>query len=217
MKIELFCLDFDGVIVESSALKVELFCQAAKEQNPTLGAALYEALVDGELIGASRFSISHWLTFNDKSFNGDLFLQRFADLLNQATFLIVREGFEEFLHHHHKQGSIMTIVSSAPSSDIKHILTLNKIDFNLFEGIYGSNAGDKYQIVDRLLEKTAIKAKNAIFIGDLPSDHKVALSFQMPFIRFESLIGKQSADIPFQSTPLVKSFRELEDLLKERL
>lgn len=179
--------DFDGVIVESTRMKHELFLQLAVSHGFPMVEALDHALKT-ILVGAERTCVAEWIVSQKREFPVALFLASFADQVraNDDT-LTLTVGFREFLEQLNRQDKKSYIVSSAPKADILRILGKFEVNTNQFSGIFGGE--NKQDILSSLLKTNSTPPGNCIFFGDMPSDFIAAINCRIPFCRVESFMG----------------------------
>ena len=206
MGVKIVFFDFDGVIVDTTKIKHDLFVSIAEDLAPGIGAHLNHALL-GELTGAERSKVSIWLKEKtNNKISPNVFLTLF-DLGLKVKDIEVKfsPGFEEFFARLLDDGVAAFIVSAAPESDIKRVLKGLKFDFEQFAGIFGSGFGSKQEMMLKLLEKNNSSASDSMFYGDMPSDLLAAERAEIPFIRVESFIGN-TISWPHSNFTTIKDF-----------
>lgn len=179
--------DFDGVIVDTTKIKHQLFINIALEQGFKDIGRLDDALKT-KLVGAERKQVASWIKDQAPCFSTEAFLRAFAsETKSIEKNLTLTAGFSAFIDLLQKNKVNYYIISSAPWDDIIRMLTFFKIDTEKFSGIYGG--GRKQKILAEILKTEVKKPTNCIFFGDMPSDQEVATTLDVPFCRVRSHIG----------------------------
>ena len=208
--------DFDGVLVETSALKVDAFMRACCTQAPDLCAALHPALA-GELVGKSRTFIASWLACRQDGFSTDQFLNDFAeDLALAFGDLQLRPAVASFFEKTRALGIKTAIVSAAPKTDIVSILEANQFASDRLDGIFGSEAGSKSAVMQLLLTTWGMNPARAVMVGDMPSDGLAAGELGVDFVRFLSSYGDHCHWDQLPAHLTVESFEQLSAMIDQQ-
>lgn len=188
---QLVIFDFDGVIVDSAAVKQDCFLSIAEKFGSKKLKQQLERQLSHELVGAERIRVAEWV---EKESNFEIkketFLNEFASCLNQnKKKLKLIDGFKDYFHSLLEKKIKTAIVSAAPRQDIFKALSLFKIESSLFSAIYSAQDGTKVDSIQKLLKDTGIKKEDCLFYGDMPSDYKAAKTCLVDFIRVQNAVG----------------------------
>lgn len=217
-KLKLVIFDFDGVIADSTFIKHHAFLKVASLYGTNLSENLDFALRN-VLIGAERTQVVAWIKQNHLPELDEVeFLSKFKIELEEKKPLIKpTPGVKEFLNLLHDLNIEKIILSSAPSTFINDTLTTFAIVDSQFKKIYTSDHGKKDEIMEKIIRESDLKSENILFIGDMPSDFKVAMPLNIPFVKIVSFVGKSCKwprlDIPeitnFSDASFLNIFHEL--------
>jgi len=174
-------LDFDGVILESVAVKTEAFRKLFSFAPEHL-----EEIIDFHLRngGMSRFDkfkyiYAHILheDLSDERFNW--LSKRFADLVFEgvveAPFV---SGAKEFLDCYHLRIPLY-VVSATPDGEIHEIIRKRRLT-RYFVRVYGAPC-TKIDCIREILDTTKAVPGQVLFVGDAPNDWEAA---QVTGVRF---------------------------------
>jgi len=183
-KYNYFIFDFDGVIVDSLAVKTEAFGQLFKEhgRNIMLKVMRYH-LNNG---GVSRYEKFKYYYKNllhqeiDKKIINRLDQQYSKLVLDKVVSADFIKGALDFIKICNEKDKPCFIISATPQNEIRRIARLKKID-GLFKAVVGSPL-EKTKNLKLLLKEFAIKPKEALYFGDAQSDYKAAISNKIDFV-----------------------------------
>lgn len=157
-------LDFDGVIVDSLGIYIDLYKDLCKKHSKTLPVA--------DILGFRAWYEANWeKNFFEMGFTNEEYLQICTDLPQtldySATALF--QGIPEMLREFAKSDHPMVIVSTAPTQSIKERLEAAEL-FELFEDVTGSDDGSthKAQRLASLMKR--LDAETGVMVGDTNHD-----------------------------------------------
>ncbi|MBC7427497.1 MAG: HAD family hydrolase [Bacteriovorax sp.] len=178
--------DFDGVLVNSTPLKTQIFLDSISE---------FSEKEKKEFIEYHKFhgGVSRWGKFdyflrniikleneNEIKSKTELLVSRFTTFIADALELLeLTEGSLSLLQTLKKTGKKCFIVSGAAETEVQAIVKRTNIE-EYFEAVLGSPKNKK-QNLNSLKEHGKIKGKG-IFIGDSYTDYQSAIDFKMNFI-----------------------------------
>ena len=204
-------LDFDGVVLESVAVKTDAF----RALFASYGNAVAERVValhlrHGGLSRYVKFEMIHRdilglpLSEDDKADLG----RRFEDLVFQRLLACpMVPGALEFLRRRSPLGPLF-VVSGTPQDELRRIVERRALG-EYFTGVYGAPRG-KTDILSDLLARTGADPADTLMVGDAMTDHDAAARSAVPFV------GRvpEGADSPFPAgTALVADLTGLDALL----
>jgi beta-phosphoglucomutase len=179
---QLIILDFDGVILESVAIKTEAYRELFSAYPEYVDRILVYHL---ENLGTSRFDKIRFIY--DHILGRDLpagefqrLLTRYADLVRekvlQAPFV---PGALEFLERFHRRLPLY-IVSATPQDEIRLIVKERGLS-RFFRGVYGSPR-KKVESMREIIETSGTDPKSALYVGDAMNDLHAAESLGLRFV-----------------------------------
>ncbi len=182
MNYKVIILDFDGVLVESTAIKDEAFDNIFKDF-PEFKDEIDRYLQDNQ--GLIRFKkFRHVYEQILKKPYTDVIERKLGEQF--SSFVIDRvikcpqvAGAEDFLNHFYRKIPLY-IVSVNPPEDLNTILTGRRWT-RYFKRVYAVSDG-KAQAIGEIVKTEGIDINEAIFIGDSLSDLKDARAVKVPFI-----------------------------------
>ena len=181
-KFKAIVFDFDGVILESVAIKSEAMAVLFAEYPDHVAAIveLHEAYG-----GLSRF-IKFDLIYRDilkaplSVARRDELGQRFSDLVVEKVLVCpFVPGAWEFLEAHGR-ATPLYLVSGTPDAELSMILAQRRLT-SYFRGAYGSDR-QKDELLRRIIAERACRARDIAFIGDAMTDFQAASKTGVPFI-----------------------------------
>lgn len=188
---DLLLYDFDGVIVDSTKVKYQLFVTLAQESCPRQVWEQFMAALNTELVGAERSRIAEWLKLKVDGFSSENFLREFAERLAKAENNVTAiPGVKQFLSFAYEQGLNQVILSNAPRFDICKLMALCGISDKNFLEICGSESGNKVQNGSRVMKNLGIGPSRVLFFGDMPSDLAASRALGTKFVRVQSFWGE---------------------------
>jgi HAD superfamily hydrolase (TIGR01549 family) len=210
--IQAIAFDFDGVLVETDALKNDamavLFEPYGKEIQE-------KALTHHRRYGGiSRYEKIAY--YHSAFLHAPLSPEALEEKCQQFSRLVVQGVIEsswvpgalEFLAQNTRPSFI---ISGTPESELLYIVQQRKME-RFFRGVYGSPV-KKPVTLQRILKENGWKPKELLFIGDSLSDYEAATEVGVPFI------GRISNPVtPFEGLPrvdhIIKDLHPLGSLLR---
>ena len=203
MTFKAITFDFDGVILESVAIKTEAMAALFEDHKDHLDeiVAIHEIHA-----GISRF-IKFDMIYRDV-LKMPLAPETRAELGRKFSELVLEKvlacpfvpGAREFLEAHHESTPLF-VVSGTPDEELQEIVSKRGLA-PYFRGIYGSNRS-KEEILRGLLADRESLAEDLVFIGDGRTDYEAAAAASIAFI------GR----VPeYQDSPFPKSTAIIQDL-----
>lgn len=177
--------DFDGVLVDSTGLKTEVFKQTLEGYSPE---AIESFLTFHKLHGGvSRWEkLEHFLKnivntpAEEVPAKKNMLADKFSSILTAAFDSIkLTPGALETLKTLQSLGIKCFIVSGAAENEVITLTKNNKID-QYFDFILGSPK-NKFENLTMLKDKGVLEGKG-FFIGDAFTDFTSANQFQLPFV-----------------------------------
>ena len=201
-----FFFDFDGVLVESVAIKAWAFGQLYSKQGPEFVSrvqAHHEA--NGGMSRYEKFRLYSgvWQGVTvDAGLSARLDLE-YSDLVEAAVSSCAWvDGAREIVAAAKEHGPVF-LVSATPQAELIRIVEKRGIrdDFSAIRGSPTSKADH----VAALLSEWSVRPETAVFIGDAMADLEAAMGAGIPFLG-RVPIGRAS---PFpQGTPYVRDMRQ---------
>lgn len=152
--------DFDGTIVNSRDLIIELYNEIAEREH-------YKKIDTVDIVGLSNISI----TDRCKRLNIPLHKIPFIALEVRKHYkkglpnLKIDGPIAALLHRLKKEGFRLGIISSNDKSNIMEFLTNNELD--IFECIFSEkNIFGKHHAINKFIKKNKLEIKDMIYIGD---------------------------------------------------
>jgi beta-phosphoglucomutase-like phosphatase (HAD superfamily) len=193
-KYDAFIFDFDGVIVDSLAIKAEAFTVLFQD----LGAEVMKKVKEHHLShgGVSRYEK---FKYYYREFRGkEITSQESAAMDKQYSELVVRRvieantiaGVMDFLDLIKAEKKFCSVISATPQQEIRHIVKERKMT-DFFNEVLGSPASKKDNL--RLIIKdNGLLPKKTIYFGDAQSDHEAA---QFCGIDFVGIIAAPNSEL----------------------
>lgn len=201
-------LDFDGVIMDSMALKLESYCHAfdglgfdreavRKLQLESAGLSrqqtiplIYEALAAAAMPEDLYAQALARFTAHDDASRG-----RMKPMA----------GAMEFLEAARAAGIPLAIVTGTPQEVIEKTLAYFRLE-PYFTRVCGT-PGSKADHLGRMLGEFSLRADRCLFVGDAIKDQEAAVAVGMPFA------GVNNGDNPFREQGLTLEIRGLDALI----
>lgn len=175
--------DFDGVLAETSEIKVQAFAELYREHGPEVVEAVVEHHLAHE--GISRITkIRHC----HKTLLGiDLTENALAELGARFSAMVENAvvasdwvpGAQEFLDRHLGRFG-MFVVSGTPQDELRRITARRRMD-HYFVSVRGSPP-TKEPIIREVLAGEGVPPERAVFVGDAMTDHDAALAVGLRFV-----------------------------------
>ncbi len=201
-------LDFDGVIMDSMALKLDAYCFALKEYGfPRTEIRKQQLLYAG--LSRSRALPLMFELLAGKSLPedaGERVLRLFAEEDDRLRpEMRLKPGALEFLKTFHERVPLV-IVTGTPQEAIDKTTALFGLR-SFFLEIRGYPPV-KSEHLKAVLAGLHLEPPQTLFVGDALQDHKAAMETGIPFI------GINNGDDPFEGLPVAAEFRELGELTR---
>jgi phosphoglycolate phosphatase-like HAD superfamily hydrolase len=205
MTLKVLILDFDGVLIESNAIKDRAFLRvfAAYPQK------LVEIMAYHRSVTKIRFEKFRHIYEN---ILGEPYTPQVEAACGQVfSNFSVREsircpwvkGAEDFLREFHGQVP-MYLASINPAQDLDEVLKGRGIA-HFFKGVHTA-VSSKVEVIRSILAQEGAAAGDALFIGDSLSDHASAVGAGVPFV------GRQAeADLSATGAPVFKDMAGVKD------
>ncbi len=205
-KYRLIIFDFDGVLVESAAIKTKAYAELFKEYGHDMVEQIAQyVLVQG---GLSRFEHFRYIykEILKKPLSEEEEIQladRFSQLVERAVIAAPWvPGVIEFLTAY--AGDIdYYVASGTPEEELLRIIEARKIA-HYFKGIHGAPK-TKASIITNILAESNMQAEEVTMIGDTMTDYEGAMSAGIPFI------GRVVNTIENYFPPSIVSINDFED------
>jgi phosphoglycolate phosphatase len=152
--------DFDGTIVSSMALGVQLYNEIAEKYN-------YRKIQEEELHVIHKLSIPERLKmFNLPLYKIPKIIVEFKKNYNQHVgSLRAIEGMKQVIFRLKEEGYTLGIISSNSVPNIEKFLAKNQ--FDVFDQVYSSRGlFGKQSTINNVIKKLRIKKEDMIYIGD---------------------------------------------------
>lgn len=174
--------DFDGVILESTEVKIKAFRELFSDY-PDLVEDIVVYHIDNG--GISRFvkfrhiygtMLNKELTAEEEERLG----QRFTELaLEEVLAVPYVAGAREFLEKR-RQDYLFFVASGTPDDELDMVVKKRQMQHH-FDGIYGSPRTKK-DIIDGIVQDHQLKRDEVVFVGDANSDRQAARNAQVEFV-----------------------------------
>jgi phosphoglycolate phosphatase-like HAD superfamily hydrolase len=203
--------DFDGVLIESAAIKTEAFRDVFSRWPDKVDEIVTYHIKN---MGISRFVKFRYFYENilNEPYSeaigvemGRQFSEIVANKVKRAPFV---SGAKEFIEMNFEK-HFLFIASGTPEEELLDIISSKGIN-KYFRGIYGAPAS-KHDIIMKTLEAFHLQRQDAIFVGDAESDQVAAQSAGLRFIlrqTSENAYVESTIRIP-DMTHLTKVIRDL--------
>ena len=183
LKYGAFIFDFDGVIVDSVAIKTEAFGELFQQWGPEAVGKIKEYhLANGGVSRYEKFKY-YYRTFARREITAEESAQldhRYGELVvNKVIQADLIPGVMPFLEDIKRSGKRSFVVSATPQKEVRHIVQKREMD-KFFEDVLGSPASKK-ENVSRLLKEKGLTGREVVYFGDAKSDYEAALSCGVDF------------------------------------
>lgn len=197
MSIKVIILDFDGVVVESVGLKTEAFYELFQEHKDLIDDIIKYHLENNAVSRFIKFKYIYE-NFLGKEYNEkteEEVGKRFSEIVFQKVVSCpFVTGAVEFLQEFSKAYPIY-LVSITPQEELDRIVARRDIK-RYFRGVFGSPPGNKIDFIGRILEDEGAKPAEAIYIGDMIDDYRIAKETGVQFIGRRNTESFDGLDIP---------------------
>ncbi len=201
--------DFDGVIVESTAIKTEAFSTHYASHGPdVLAASIAHHEAHEGISRLIKFRHCHKVLLGinlDDAALTELARAYTAEVEDRVVACDGVSGAEDFFVRYHAQIPLF-VVSGTPEDELRRITDRRNLT-RYFTQVRGSPA-TKDAIVMELLERHRLNAADTLFLGDAMTDYHAAVACGVPFI------GRVA---PGRGNPFPGSVKVIEDLTTLRV
>lgn len=203
--------DFDGVIVDTVALKERAFRQIILEHAPQHVEPIMQFYwAHGGVSRLEKFR-RIWQEILHRPIDdahiaalGSEFARRVYDLVVSCDFV---KGAFPFLCEFHARWPCY-VISGTPQPELRSLVTARKLD-RYFRGVFGSPPG-KVEIGERILTAHGYDRRRVWFVGDATTDRDAAHALG---IRFVGLAGPHLCPFLNGNETLVEDLSELAGVL----
>lgn len=210
--VKIIVFDFDGVLVESVAIKGEAFVELYKDESQEIQQqVLHYHETHG---GINRFEkIRHYESLCGREAN-ETQLQHLADRFSDIVEKRVINaswvpGALSFLKRYHSIVP-MFIASATPQEELERIVKERGIS-PMFKNIYGAPLA-KNEALESVIAEHKCDASSVLMIGDTMTDYNAAHKSGTQFIG-RILPGEKSSPFP-QGTTTIDDLTQLEDFIR---
>lgn len=207
--IQVLVFDFDGVIVESNAVKTEVFAEIFKGYPD-----FYEVMMDFHLknISASRVDkfryLASLLRLEDPALFMDEILKKFSHTVKKEVVAApLVDGALSLLAKYFKEMPLY-LASVTPEEELKDILVQKNIEC-YFKGVYGCPPWKKSDALSDIAYLENVDVSRMLLIGDSSGDQKAAMIAGVNFVgRDSGLIFESPRPAVFKSMHEIDFFIE---------
>jgi phosphoglycolate phosphatase-like HAD superfamily hydrolase len=211
MNFKAIAFDFDGVILESAAIKIEAMRALFAEHQAHLAEI---ATLNERHAGISRY-VKFDMIYRDildtplAPETRDELGRKFSDLVVEKVLACpFVPGAREFLEAHHRSTPLF-VVSGTPDEELARIMAGRGLA-PYFKDVYGSGHS-KAEILCAILADLACTARDLVFVGDGLTDFEAARAVAVPFVGRV----REGEDSPFPaSTTVVSDLTGLDRVLE---
>ena len=180
--IKAIIFDFDGVLIESAAIKTEAFREIFSRWPDKIDEIISYHIKN---MGISRFVKFRYFYENilNEPYSetigaemGRQFSEIVTNKIKQAPFVF---GAKEFIEMNFEK-YFCFIASGTPEADLWDIVSSKGV-IKYFRGIYGTPAS-KLEIIMKILKAFHLQRQEAIFVGDAESDQIAANAAGLSFV-----------------------------------
>lgn len=179
-------LDFDGVIVESLAIKDKAFEEVFKDFPTELPEIMKYHRAHNAIIRYEKFRYIYEVILQ-KPYTAEIAERLSAQFSHFVFEQIVScpyvRGAKEFLDEFQRH-VLLYLVSINPPQELRRILAARKLD-GYFTDVY-AHPWPKADAIRDILRRNNFEEKEAIFIGDSPEDFKAAQMAGIGFLARQS-------------------------------
>jgi beta-phosphoglucomutase len=180
--IRIIIFDFDGVILESVAVKTEAFRRLFLFAPNHVDTIVQFHLDNG---GMSRYDKFRYIYIN--ILKEDLTQSKFDELSEKFAVIVFEEvikapfvlGAREFLEKYHCKIPLY-VVSATPENELRQIIHKKDLS-HYFKEVYGAPR-KKTECIKEILNLTGIIPQSVIFVGDAKNDFEAARTTGVHFI-----------------------------------
>ncbi|HEX2612692.1 MAG TPA: HAD family hydrolase [Fibrobacteria bacterium] len=205
-------LDFDGVVMDSMALKLDAYCHALAEFGFTRAAVREQQLLYAGLSRARALPLMYKALSGGRELSVDAqarVLERFAEEdIRLRPRMTLMPGAEGFLEEAGRRGMPLTVVTGTPQEVVDG--TVERFGLRrFFREVHGSPPL-KSEHLAVLPARHGLLSTEALYVGDALQDINAAESAGIPFVAVDHGDGAFDGRKPIAT---VKGLRELPALL----
>ena len=186
-KYQAIIYDFDGVIVDSVAVKSQAFAELYRPYgDEIMKKVVAYHLAYGGLSRYKKIRYFHQTYLGRKVAETELqqlgakFSRLVLDEVLQARYI---DGAREFLADYHREMDFY-VCTGTPEQEILEIVERRDLK-RFFKAVYGSPAL-KPAIIRRILTENTYTPENVLFVGDATTDYAAAEETGLPFVGIKS-------------------------------
>ena len=200
-------LDFDGVVIESNALKTQAFAKVFG-RFPEYAAEMLRFHTDN--ISLSRFTKFDYLLEllgrkHDQLLREDIATDFSKTMMEEMVTVPLVTGALSFLNTITAQLPIY-LASVTPETELRYILGQRNLA-KWFTGIYGCPPWTKPAAISDVLQRESLTASDALLIGDSAGDQAAATATGVSFLaRNSGLQFEEPYPTSFQDMDAVSSY-----------
>lgn len=201
-------LDFDGVVMDSMALKLASYCHAFEGMGFDREAVRKLQLESAGLSRQKTIPLIY-AALAGAAMPEDLYAQALArfsahDDASRSRMTLMA-GALEFLEAAGTAGIPVAIVTGTPQEVIEKTVVYFRLE-PYFKRVCGT-PGSKSAHLERMLGEFSLKAARCLFVGDAIKDQEAAVAVGMPFA------GVNNGDDPFRAEGLTMEIKGLDALI----
>jgi phosphoglycolate phosphatase-like HAD superfamily hydrolase len=206
--------DFDGVIIDSAALKTRAFRELYRDQPDDVISRViaYHKTHEGiSRVVKIRYCHRHFLGIDLSDSDHQALCQKYAAIVEEKVVTCPEIiGATDFLRSFHDRIRFF-VVSGTPEDELRRITMRRGLD-PYFEAVYGSPKA-KDVIVTEVLDTSGTSSHDCLFIGDAMTDYTAAKTTSVPFIGRAA----NNLDSPFpEGTTTICDLGGLAEILRRR-
>lgn len=211
-RLRVLILDFDGVVIESNAVKTDAFVHLFN-RFPEHAEAMME--FHHANVSLTRFSkFEHLLTLmgktNDKELKADIAEDFSRQVLEGMMKVPLVPGALQFLR---MVTPIIPVYLASVTPEKELMLILDQLGLShWFSGIYGCPPWSKTTAIQDVLSKEGLKPKQVLLIGDSAGDQRAANACGIEFLARDSGL---SFDLPLPQ--MFQDMNEIADYFKNQI
>lgn len=211
--IKVVILDFDGVIVESVEIKTQAFKDLFINYPNYLDEIMNYHIKNNAI---SRYVKFKYIYENilKKKYSKEVESKLGREFSNLVFKKVVNcpfvSGVTDFLNNFYKKIPLY-IISATPQAEINKIIMARSLG-KYFKGIFGSPPGNKIDFIKNILEYENVKPGEALYIGDMIKDYKIAQKTGLNFIARKNVENFDNLDVRQYS-----NFTDISNWLKNKI
>jgi phosphoglycolate phosphatase-like HAD superfamily hydrolase len=198
--------DFDGVIVESTDIKSQAFCELYAEHVEALDDVIAYHIAHEGISRLEKILYCHENFLGIKLGKNDLvkLASKYSALVKQAVIDCDSvPGSLDFLQDHHATLP-MFVVSGTPEGELKEIVELRGLK-SYFTSVHGSPQ-HKAPIVNEQIKIHGFDRDQCLFVGDAMADYDAAMETGLTFI---GRVEESHINLFPNGTTIIKDLTEL--------